>query len=83
MSAVAGITFFPCFLTVTVVPTIACVHIAISITVGDFVPAAACFHASDGVPAVDRVHDVASSPTLLSSLLILAYAPTFTGHCEL
>ncbi len=73
--------------TVTDVPTIACVHIAISITVGDFVLAAACFlaviciHASDGVPAVDRVHAVASAPTLLSPLLILA--PTFTGHCEL
>ncbi len=89
MSAVAGITLFPYFLTVTDVPTIACVHIAISITVGDFVPAAACFpaltciHACDGVPAVDRVHAVASAPTLLSSQLILAYTPTFTGHCEL
>jgi hypothetical protein len=57
MSAVAGITFFPYFLTVTDVLTIACIHIAIIITVSDFVHAAACFpaltciHAS-GVPAV-------------------------------
>jgi hypothetical protein len=89
MSVVAGITFFPYFLTVTDILTIACVHISTSITVGNFVSAAACFpavtciHASDGVPAVDRVHAVASAPTLLSSLPILAYPPTFTGHCEL
>ncbi len=89
MSVVAGTTFFPYFLTVTDIPTIACVHISTSITVGNFVPAAACFpavtciHASDGVPAVDRVHAVASAPTLLSFLPIVAYPPTFTGHCEL
>jgi hypothetical protein len=80
--------FFPYFLTVIDVPTIACIHIALALLLAIlFLLLLAflliCIYASDGVPAVDGVHAKASAPTMLSSLLILAYAPTSTGQCEL